>query len=750
VTPPRIEARAVIDGILDEEPWQRASVLTGFSQYMPIDGVPAEDSTEVLVWYAPDGIYFGIRALESHGEVHATLADRDRIDADDYVQILLDTYDDRRRALVFGVNPLGVQADGIRSEGTMGAAGGQSTTGRFENVDMNPDYVFDSKGRVTASGYEVEVFIPFKSVRYQAVEPQAWGIHVIRKVQHSGYEESWAPARRANASFLAQAGTLEGLHGLHRGLVMDLNPFATGKVDGAPTTSGWEYDATPELGVNARWGVTANLTLDATVNPDFSQVEADVGVVTVNERFAVFYPEKRPFFLEGIEQFDTPNQLIYMRRVFEPLGGAKLTGKVGSTNVGVVSVVDDKRYSASGTDYPVYNLLRLRHDLGDNSSVGLSYTDKMDGDNFNRVASLDAHIVFAKLYFLELQAAGAFTRDAGTTQFGPLWEVTADRTGRNWGFHYTLRGIDPDFDAQSGYLPRTGVVTPAIHNRVTLYGRPGSLIENWTTFYQVEGVWDYHGFFRAEAPLETEVRANSFLTMRGGWSPRLTPIWLTAAFDPAFYTDYYVATTTAGQPDTVPFVVPDRVNDAFAISAGLGTPQFQQFAANVSVQIGKDIAYFEPSRATALGFSASFTWRPTEQLRIEPRYTYERLTRERDGSRLSTAHIPRIKIEYQMSRAIFLRFVGQYSAQEQAPLRDPRTDEPILHFDSDAGSFAPYGATLSNDLRVDALFSYRPTPGTVLFAGYGASLTESDAFRFSALERVQDGFFVKMSYLFRM
>jgi hypothetical protein len=123
VTPPRIEARAVIDGILDEEPWQRASVLTGFSQYMPIDGVPAEDSTEVLVWYAPDGIYFGIRALESHGEVHATLADRDRIDADDYVQILLDTYDDRRRALVFGVNPLGVQADGIRSEGTMGAAG---------------------------------------------------------------------------------------------------------------------------------------------------------------------------------------------------------------------------------------------------------------------------------------------------------------------------------------------------------------------------------------------------------------------------------------------------------------------------------------------------------------------------------------------------------------------------------------------------------------------------------------------------
>ncbi|MFQ6047254.1 MAG: DUF5916 domain-containing protein, partial [Gemmatimonadales bacterium] len=368
VAVPRIATVATIDGVLDEPAWSRAAVLTGFSQYIPVDGPPANDSTDVLVWYAPDGIYFGIRAYEAHGVVNATLADRDKIDADDYVQILLDTFNDRRRALVLGVNPFGVQADGIRSEGTMGAAGGPGAGGRMENVDLNPDFVFHSKGRLTPSGYEVEVFIPFESIRYQPAATQSWAINVIRKVQHSGYEDTWVPARRANASFLAQSGTLTGLTGLRRGLVLDLNPFTTGKVLGEPGSGGWTYDVSPEMGFNARWGVTTNLTLDATVNPDFSQVEADVGQVTINERFAIFFPEKRPFFLEGIEQFDTPNQLIYTRRIRNPLGGVKLTGKVAGTNVGVLSAVDDRSTSASGDDYPILNLLRLRRDLGDNST----------------------------------------------------------------------------------------------------------------------------------------------------------------------------------------------------------------------------------------------------------------------------------------------------------------------------------------------------------------------------------------------
>src|SRR5438445_304941 len=209
---PRFEAAAKIDGVLDEPVWSRAATLTGFSQYRPVDGRPAEDSTAVLVWYAPDAIYFGIRAFERHGgAVRATLADRDNIDADDHVAILLDTYLDHRRATMFAVNPLGVQEDGVWSDGVAaGAAGGPSAGGRFDaTIDLNPDYVYESRGRVNERGYEVEVRIPFKSLRYQSADPQDWGLQIVRAVQHSGYEETWTPAVRANASFLIQAGRLD-------------------------------------------------------------------------------------------------------------------------------------------------------------------------------------------------------------------------------------------------------------------------------------------------------------------------------------------------------------------------------------------------------------------------------------------------------------------------------------------------------------------------------------------------------------
>src|SRR5579862_7408850 len=164
VSPPRIDTTIVVDGVLDEAVWRHAARLTGFSQYRPVDGQPAADSTEVLVWYSSDAIYFGIRAFEPHGPVHATLADRDNISADDFVEIFLDTFDDHRRAYVFGVNPLGVQSDGILSEGIQSHAAGIGSAGTTrDTVDLSTDYTFESRGRVVANGYEVEIRIPFKS-----------------------------------------------------------------------------------------------------------------------------------------------------------------------------------------------------------------------------------------------------------------------------------------------------------------------------------------------------------------------------------------------------------------------------------------------------------------------------------------------------------------------------------------------------------------------------------------------------------
>src|SRR5437773_5250995 len=371
---PRIESGITIDGNLDEPVWKQAARLTGFSQYQPVDGRPADEPTEVLVWYAPDAIYFGIRAREIHGNVvRATHANRDNIDSEDQVQILLDTDNSRQIAFLFGVNPYGVQQDGTRSAQFAGGAGGpQATGGGFRNVnplegsvDLNPDYFFESKGRLVEGGYEVEVRIAFKSLRYQDARVQSWGIHILRRIQHSGFQDTWAPAVRANANFLAQSGTLDGLHDLRRGLVLEATPTLTAHADRSPTLgNGRDYQRKGELGGDLRWGIRQNLTLNGTINPDFSQVEADVGQVLLNERFALFYPEKRPFFLDGLELFDSPNQLIYTRRIVAPLGGLKLTGKLAGTNIASMLVADDKLYSWDQAHSPLFGVSRLRYDFG--------------------------------------------------------------------------------------------------------------------------------------------------------------------------------------------------------------------------------------------------------------------------------------------------------------------------------------------------------------------------------------------------
>ncbi|HET9709606.1 MAG TPA: carbohydrate binding family 9 domain-containing protein, partial [Gemmatimonadales bacterium] len=262
---PRFDTATVtIDGRLAEGVWTRAALLRDFSQYLPNDNRAADDSTTVLVWYGPSAIYFGVRAYQDSASVRATLADRDRIAGDDYIEILLDTFNDHRQALVFGVNPLGVQADGTLLDAprqvatTLSAA----STGAYA-LDLSPDFVYQSKGHVTSWGYEVEIRIPFKTLRYQTHDPQDWSVNVIRVVQATGHQHTWTRVLQTRASFLGQSGTLSGLTGLQRGLVLDVTPEATSTVTGTPETAGWTYrGGAPHLGATVRWGVTANLTLN--------------------------------------------------------------------------------------------------------------------------------------------------------------------------------------------------------------------------------------------------------------------------------------------------------------------------------------------------------------------------------------------------------------------------------------------------------------------------------------------------------
>jgi hypothetical protein len=212
------------------------------------------------------------------------------------------------------------------------------------------------------------------------------GLHLVRIVKSTGHEDSWVAARRGASSFLAQAGTLGGLAGLRRGLVLDLTPVVTARADGSPAEGGWRYDTgRPEFGGNLRWGVTQNVTLNGTVNPDFAEVEADAGQFVFDPRQALYFQEKRPFFLDGVEQSASPNQLIYTRRIVAPLGAANLNGKVGGTTLALLSAVDDRGVSAGGGRRPLFDIARIQRDVGGESRLGVVYTDKVDGADSNRV-----------------------------------------------------------------------------------------------------------------------------------------------------------------------------------------------------------------------------------------------------------------------------------------------------------------------------------------------------------------------------
>ncbi len=756
VQPPRLdEASTAVDGNLDEPQWAQAALLTGFSQFSPSDGSAADDSTEVLVWYSATAIHFGIRAFERHGEPRATLPARDKIAADDNVQILLGTFNDGRQATVFAVNPLGVQADGTIVESNQTRSGGfGGTTLARDAADLNADFVFQSKGRVTPQGYVVEVRIPFKTLKYQSADVQSWGLNIVRQIQHSGHEDSWTPARRAGLSFLGQSGALEGLTDLHRGLVVDINPEITQRTSGTPlrTTGGWSYDrGQPEVGGNARWGITNNLTLNGTVNPDFSQIESDAGQLVFDPRQSLFFAEKRPFFLEGTEQFATPHSLVYTRRIIQPVGAAKLTGKVSGTSVAFLSAVDDTPGSLSRRDHPVFNLLRVQRDLGKSSKLGITYTDRIDAGNYNRVADVDGSYLFGGIYSFQGQYAQSYTKIGNTVSSAPLWHAGVNRNGKHLAFSYSIDAIHEKFITQSGYISRPGIVNVGFDQRYTTFGKPGSLIEAWTFTPGYFSTWRYKSFVHQDEAIEKKLHFSLNATLRGGWNAGVGYFAETFGFDPALYANYKVL---GAANDTLPFVGVPRIGNSEPFIS-ITSPVGKVVSANAFYLYGRDENFYEWASSNIVIATYGVTVRPTDKLRINATYNLQSYNRRSDGSIVGNNRIPRLKMEYQIARPIFVRLVGEYDSFYRDALRDEGgTGRPILV------NGRRTTASTSTTFRGDFLFSFLPNPGTVVFLGYGAGYADTrvasqpfefpSSLRFNGYNRSDDAFFIKASYLFRL
>jgi len=747
VRPPLVaDANVTLDGRLDEPVWGRAALLTQFTSYNPVDGRPAQDSTEVRIWYASDAIYVGVRAWAPPGTVRATLAERDRIVNDDWIAFQFDTFNDRRRAFTFAVNPLGVQADGMRSEQSAGPGLSRAS---LAVVDLSQDYVWQSAGQLLDDGFTVEARIPFKSIRFQMGDKQDWGFQVVRQTQRTGFQDTWAPTSRSIQAFSAQAGYLRGMTGMKRGLVLDLVPTSTTFATGAPNgADSWKYGTRGQFGGDVRWGATANFTVNGTANPDFSQVETDVGQIPGDPRFALFFPELRPFFVEGSEQFDAPNQLVYTRRIVQPIGAVKVTGKIPKVDIGLLSAVDAARTSRDGRTNPVFNLLRVRRDIGTQSSAGLVVTDRTEGPRFNRVAGVDSRLNFAKVYNVEVRAAASLTGDSAGTRSGQLLEFNHGRSGRSWGYRGSLASFSPQFETQSGFVNRTDFVRTQLFQRWTRFGRKGGWWDQQQQFVRSSALWSYDGFQQRGSPLEVSVGLDNSFVLRGGWRASITPEVQAVAFDARRYASVATLISNAGgRFDTVAFVTGDR-QFTRALQFSVNTPQWRRGGATLSTRRGTEPEFFETATATRTEMELSADLRPSSQLRVSSLVRYQQFVRARDGSVFSTQIVPRLRTEYQFSRALFARLIVQVESRDRDALRDPRTERPLLARASN-GTFSAIGRRKSLLGRADWLISYLPSPGTVIFVGYGSALDASLNMRPFEAERVSDGAFVKLSYLFR-
>lgn len=761
---PRVDDPEIaIDGRIDEAAWGSAAVLSGFTQFEPAEGAPASERTEVLVLHTASDLYVAVRAaVRDPATLRSTLAERDQIGRDDQIQLLLDTFRDRQRAYSLAVNPLGIQQDGVYTESTGG------------NLDTSPDFLFASRGRVTPEGFEVELRIPFKSLKFSGADEQAWGFHVIRRIAATGAVESWAPLSRADASWLRQAGELGGMRDLRPGTLLQVNPTLTGRRDGVRLEDGRfrRERVDPDVGVNLKYGLTSEVTLDATVNPDFSQVEADADQITVNERFALSLEEKRPFFLEGADLFRTQESLVYTRSIVDPAAGVKLTGRAGSLSLAYLGAVDEAsrtnpdRFAPRG-ERAVVQIARVRRDVGSaGSSIGFLATSREVGDAFNRVAAVDARVTLSPLYVAGVQAGGSWTRewrpspvvDPPTPETvdrrAHLARAFLDRTGRRWGFLLQLRDIPEDFVTRTGFLRRTGITELWAANRLSWYGAAGALVERVDLRQDARRFYDGRDFWKGRGPMEGSLDLELDVSLRRNVSLELGYGREFFTLDADDYAGYEVPAPGGGFETGAALVAASgtRPGGLDGVSFELSSSTWKWIDLGVGVEYGETVLFDEGVRGHGWGVEVEAALRPTEALRVDARLGRETLYRDRDGSRYSDAIVPRLRVEYQLARAVAVRALVQYAVEEVDVLRTP-DGRPYLRdgapFRDRRGGLRPEDAPQLNPLRMDLLFSYQPSPGTVFFLGYGREVSDDGAFRFDGLAPRNDGLFLKVSYLFQ-
>jgi hypothetical protein len=477
-----VETGPVIDGVLDEAVWAGAEVIGTFLQQEPTEGAPASERTEIRVLYDAGSLYFGIRAFDSDPDgVVATEMRRnaDRILEEDNIQIILDTFMDSRSGYMFVVTPRGARLEQqVSDEGEGGRRGASA------NINRDWDGVWSAQARITPEGWVAEVAIPFSTLRFPDARGQGWGVNFMRNIARKNEQAYWAPIPRGyGLTRVSLAGSMTGLEGLRSGRDLRVKPFVLGggkqsTLDGVRTR-----ESTTEVGVDLRYGITAGLNLDLTLNTDFAQAEVDDERVNLT-RFALFFPEKREFFLENAGQFnvgtttsmDRMADLFFSRRIgltesggrVPLLGGARMSGKVGRNSLAILSVQTDEAFGQSGENFLV---TRYSRDVFSRSRVGGIFVNRSEwgGDRYNRTAGLD--FTLAPHPALSVNGFVAGTSTAGEGGDGMGGHVRAAWLDPRWNVYGEFTNLADEFNPEVGFVPRRGIRTSKLHLERT--PRPG-------------------------------------------------------------------------------------------------------------------------------------------------------------------------------------------------------------------------------------------------------------------------------------
>ena len=505
--------------------------VSGFIQQVPSDGAAATQNTRVFLGYDNKSLYVVWVCSDSEpGRIRAHMSRRESIYEDDYVEITLDTFRDQRHAFVFAANPFGIQSDGLWLEGNTEA-------------DNTWDTLWHSRGELTPGGFLVWQAIPFRSLRFSASPQQSWGIILHRKIARADEQDYWPRVSSRKAGRLSQEAVLCGLEHAKPGRNIQLIPYTTMRgyrsldTRDVANPSFTTRRAEAQVGLDSKFVFQNSLVLDVTVNPDFSQVESDEPQNTVNQRFEVLFPEKRPFFMENSHYFSSGplTQLVFTRRIADPEFGAKLTGKRGPWTLAMLAADDASPGESVADRDPLwgrkayFGVVRLARDIGTQSSIGGIYTDREFAGNFNRIAGVDAKLRLGSNWIANLRSLVSATSKqnrAGSLVRGSAHEAALTGTGRRFSYVAQYQDISPGFQTQAGFLTRADI--RRVYQYFHFYFRPeGNLLVHWGPEVSGERVYDHTGLaigYKVSANLVFGFKRSSyFASIAGMQSDTLRP-----------------------------------------------------------------------------------------------------------------------------------------------------------------------------------------------------------------------------------